>query len=209
MISPLHITVKLGHCVPDSCSNPDVRNGFQNFLNNVTGTTNALQAFIYDCHTADESIPIDASDWVVGSIILILVLIILVGTAIDLGLNVLQLSLVSDQTAAVFQGFSLYENIGKLFRVGPNRDGLGSIHGIRFISMTWVLLGHTYLKYITNNAFYNNYTDIIPLYAGSTTMSAVRSAPFSVDTFFLIGATLLAYLTMKELDKSQGGGAQF
>ena len=201
--------MKLGHCVPDSCSNPDVRNGFQNFLNNVTGTTNALQAFIYDCHTADESIPIDASDWVVGSIILILVLIILVGTAIDLGLNVLQLSLVSDQTAAVFQGFSLYENIGKLFRVGPNRDGLGSIHGIRFISMTWVLLGHTYLKYITNNAFYNNYTDIIPLYAGSTTMSAVRSAPFSVDTFFLIGATLLAYLTMKELDKSRGGGAQF
>jgi peptidoglycan/LPS O-acetylase OafA/YrhL len=86
---------------------------------------------------------------------------------------------------------------GKLFHVGPHKDGLGSIHGIRFISMSWVLLGHTYLKYVTNNGFYNNYLDIGDLYAGSYYMAAVRSAPFSVDTFFLIGATLLAYLTMK------------
>ena len=36
----------------------------------------------------------------------------------------------------------------------------------------------------------------------------VNSFP-SVDTFFLIGATLLAYATMKELDKKNGGDFKF
>ncbi len=201
---------KLGHCVPSTCTDQDVLVGFQNFLNNVTQPFDInLRGYLYNCHTTDESIPMEAADWVVGALILILVVIVLVGTAIDLWLNVLQLDIASDRVVVILQGFSIYENIGKLFRVGPNSEGLGSIHGIRFISMSWVILGHTYLKYVTNNGFYNNYVDILPLYAGANTMSAVRSAAFSVDTFFLIGATLLAYLTMKELDRSRGGGVQF
>ena len=201
--------VKLGHCVPSSCTDPDVLNGFQNFLNNVTASDNSLMAFLYNCHTADESIVMDASDYVVGALILLLFILILLGTVVDLTLNVLQLSMFSDRMAVVFQGFSLYENIGKLFHVVPNRDGLGSIHGIRFLSMAWVLLGHTYMKFWTNNGFFNNSVDIMPLLTVSNAMAAVRSGIFSVDSFFLIGATLLAYLTLKELDKQRGGGGEF
>ena len=40
-------------------------------------------------------------------------------------------------------------------------------------------------------------------------MSAVFNAFPSVDTFFLIGATLLSYITLKELDKSKGSGVVF
>ena len=63
--------VKLGHCVPSSCTDQDVLNGFQNFLNNVTASDNSLMAFLYNCHTADESIVMDASDYVVGALILL------------------------------------------------------------------------------------------------------------------------------------------
>jgi hypothetical protein len=202
----------MGHCVPSSCTDQDVRIGFQNFLNNITNALDVgfnINAFIYNCHTAEESIPLDASDWVIGILILLLVLVILAGTVLDLWLNVLQLGMIPDRLMVVLQGFSLYENIPKLFHVGPNSEGLASIHGIRFISMTWVILGHTYLKYVTNNGFYNNFMDVGTLYFDSNYMAALRSAPFSVDTFFMIGATLLAYLTLKELERRKGGGGKF
>jgi hypothetical protein len=72
-----------------------------------------LISYIYNCHTADESIGMDTSDWVVGAIFLLLAIVILIGTLIDLCINVLQLSLFSEHTLALMQGFSLYENIGK------------------------------------------------------------------------------------------------
>ena len=39
-------------------------------------------------------------------------------------------------------GFSVYTNGAKLLRGSQTQD-LGCLHGIRFLSMTWVILGHT------------------------------------------------------------------
>ena len=46
-------------------------------------------------------------------------------------------------------------------------------------------------------------------YLGNPLFAAVANSFPSVDTFFLIGATLLAYSTMKELDKNNGAGIKF
>ena len=41
---------------------------------------------------------------------------------------------------------SLYSNGARVLDVSMKREGnLGAIHGIRFISMTWVMLGHVYV----------------------------------------------------------------
>ena len=93
---------KLGHCVPSTCSHQDVRIGFQNFLDHAVGP-NILSGFVYNCHTAEETIALDAGDWAVGTLILILVSLILIGTLIDLWLNVLQLDMIPDSVTVFFQ----------------------------------------------------------------------------------------------------------
>ena len=40
-------------------------------------------------------------------------------------------------------------------------------------------------------------------------MNVIFNAFPSVDSFFLIGATLLTYLTLKELDRNKGGSVDF
>ena len=56
--------------------------------------------------------------------------------------------------------FSLYSNTKRLFNVSLPQSGdhLGCLDGLRFISMTWVVLGHTFsnineIMAITNTAF--------------------------------------------------------
>jgi hypothetical protein len=40
--------------------------------------------------------------------------------------------------------FSAYTNIIKIFKIEKNEGQLECLHGIRFFSMAWVVLGHTY-----------------------------------------------------------------
>ena len=70
--------------------------------------------------------------------------------------------------------------------------------------MTWVILGHNFLfgsqvLHVKNKEF----TDGIQSeHTGGLAFEAVLQGPFSVDTFFFIGATLVSYLLLKDLDKT-------
>ena len=44
----------------------------------------------------------------------------------------------------VFLAFSVYTNGKKILNVEQKGDQIFCIHGIRFVSMTWVILGHTF-----------------------------------------------------------------
>ena len=41
--------------------------------------------------------------------------------------------------------FSAYTNIRKIFHIPKDENQLLCLHAIRFISLSWVVLGHTYL----------------------------------------------------------------
>jgi len=68
--------------------------------------------------------------------------------------------------------------------------------------MGWVVFGHTYMHYITSVPFMANfsqfYTDILDNFGIRT----LYNASPSTDSFFLIGSTLLSYLTLKHLEKN-------
>ena len=84
-------------------------------------------------------------------------------------------------------------------------DRLDCIEGIRALSMTWVVLGHSFL-FSTSFLFINNkmFTDIDVYLESGMAFRAIAAGPYSVDTFFLIGATLVSYLLLKDLDKTNG-----
>ena len=44
----------------------------------------------------------------------------------------------------ILLSFSAYTNTVKLFKVGKNADQLDCLNAIRFLSLCWVILGHSY-----------------------------------------------------------------
>ena len=101
-----------------------------------------------------------------------------------------------------------------------NGNHLSCLDGMRFLSISWVVLGHTlnkitawfsshdlsYQQKVCFGIIYqNHFTDIshVKVYE-SFWFQAVDNAFPSVDTFFLMSGCLVTYLMLKELDKSKG-----
>lgn len=97
--------------------------------------------------------------------------------------------------------FSLYTNTKKWMSTRKSADDMGCIHGIRFLSTAWVVLGHTYFAFISGPIW--NYIDVKRLYKNWTVL-AVLNATFSVDTFFVMSGLLACYGIMKALQKTKG-----
>ncbi len=98
--------------------------------------------------------------------------------------------------------FSLFKTVPTLLATHQGSGVITSLNGIRVISMTWVILGHTY-------AFALSFTPVDNVaatlsVASRFTFQAVGNAFFSVDSFFFLSGVLVAYLTLKEMKKNDG-----
>ncbi|WAR11331.1 NRF6-like protein [Mya arenaria] len=100
-----------------------------------------------------------------------------------------------------FLAFSAYSNGVKILSTVQGAGSLGALNGIRFLSMAWVILGHTYvfaLGFDANLGVY--FFDELQ----KPSFSAVNYASVSVDSFFTLSGVLVAYLTLRELKKVGG-----
>ncbi|XP_066294090.1 nose resistant to fluoxetine protein 6-like isoform X1 [Branchiostoma lanceolatum] len=101
--------------------------------------------------------------------------------------------------------FSVRTNTRKLLSTRESPDSLGCLHGIRFLSMTWVILGHTF-------AFIIGYLDN-PLYGLNIikrfSFEPILNGFLSVDSFFFLSGVLMAYLMLLQLDKFRREGRRF
>ncbi|XP_052221340.1 nose resistant to fluoxetine protein 6-like isoform X1 [Dreissena polymorpha] len=106
---------------------------------------------------------------------------------------------------ALLLSFSVLSNARKILNTNQPSQTLTSVNGIRFISMTWVVLGHTYVFGLD---VLGNLATILPEYVKRFTFQAILNATFAVDTFFVLSGLLVAYLTFREIDKC-GGAKKF
>ena len=97
--------------------------------------------------------------------------------------------------------FSLYKTVPKILAINKQPDSaITCLHGIRVMSMCWVILGHisifTYL-YLENRISYvkNSVSDFS--YRGIT------GSVFAVDSFFLMSGLLVTYLTLRHMERGQ------
>ena len=137
--------------------------------------------------------------------------IVVLSSILDASLTSLNIGL---KSSGIWQGFSIYNNLIKLFNTnsGPSDGGnLSCINGIRAISISWVVLGHTFfemtsLGVLTGNGYMMNNYGIYGREDGPMdwATAAIWNGMFSVDSFFMIGAILLAFHTLKEMDKNKG-----
>ncbi|XP_041368659.1 nose resistant to fluoxetine protein 6-like [Gigantopelta aegis] len=101
----------------------------------------------------------------------------------------------------VFLAFSVYTNAKKLLNTSQPKGTLTAIHGIRFISMTWVILGHCMV-------FGLGVVDNILEFGQELkrfTFQCIINGTVSVDTFFTLSGLLVAYLTFKEMKRVKKG----
>ena len=200
-----------GQCVPDSCSLGDMSLILSLYLYDGLGFYAAPAS--ESCLTRDNSVELDSTDYTVISIIFAFGMLIFVGTIADMSIKHFKLDPDRNMKTffIIFQGFSLYVMFRKIFHVSENKDNLGCINGIRFLSMVWVIVGHTYLMLTIagSTPYISNSLSLFANFGEEYGMRFIFNATPSVDSFFLIGAVLLSFLTLQQLEKQNGGSIKF
>ncbi|XP_071495965.1 nose resistant to fluoxetine protein 6-like [Diadema antillarum] len=99
--------------------------------------------------------------------------------------------------------FAFSRNIPKLLGTKQGEGGITCLNGIRVISMSWVILGHT-LALVAQAGVGENLGTAFPAWLQSFSYQAILNAYFSVDSFFFLSGLLITYLTLKKMKESAG-----
>ncbi|PVD35697.1 hypothetical protein C0Q70_02660 [Pomacea canaliculata] len=81
---------------------------------------------------------------------------------------------------------------------------LSCLHGIRVITITWVILGHCFAMPTTATANTVGNTAAVLTMPQDWTMAPLVSGTLSVDTFFLLSGCLTSYLFLRQAQKAGG-----
>ncbi|XP_036139323.1 nose resistant to fluoxetine protein 6 [Monomorium pharaonis] len=95
---------------------------------------------------------------------------------------------------SVLMCFSIYTSTKIIFNTELNIDMIPIIHGLRFLSMLWIIMGHSILytlDYMDNKVWLMRFSQGLPI-------QVLSNATVSVDTYFFIGGFLLTYGYLKE-----------
>ncbi|XP_036138986.1 nose resistant to fluoxetine protein 6-like [Monomorium pharaonis] len=95
---------------------------------------------------------------------------------------------------SVLMCFSIYTSTKIIFNTDLNIDMIPVIHGLRFLSMLWIIMGHSILytlDYMDNKVWLVRFSQGLPI-------QVLSNATVSVDTYFFISGLLLAYMYLKE-----------
>ncbi|XP_011155266.1 nose resistant to fluoxetine protein 6-like isoform X2 [Harpegnathos saltator] len=96
--------------------------------------------------------------------------------------------------------FSVYTNTGIVFNTKLDANSLPVIHGLRFLSMVWVIMGHTIFYMID---YFDNKATAIRM-SDSIASQVISNASLVVDTYFFLSGFLLTYMYLiKSMGRTQ------
>ena len=102
------------------------------------------------------------------------------------------------QSHPLLKSFSLYSNGKFLFQTSENAAQLKSLHGIRFFSITWVVLCHAYMTAIDGPGV--NFMDMLDLIQDKNHVVIINGF-VSVDTFFFLSGLLVCIVFFRDMSK--------
>ncbi|GFY53418.1 nose resistant to fluoxetine protein 6 [Trichonephila inaurata madagascariensis] len=177
------LSLRLGICVPSGCSVDDIDQVAQ-----LVGKALTLHARASRCEVKEEN-KFDAINISVITAYSFAGLLMLIGSSIDIYSYYTGVAAVR-----VLLAFSLISNFQKFSNTKTSSDTLSCLNGIRFLCMSWVVLGHTYFN-VNFQMFLG--LEKVRAYAKDFAFQAVINATIGVDTFFCMGGLLVCYLTIK------------
>ncbi|KAL5014134.1 hypothetical protein ScPMuIL_008404 [Solemya velum] len=100
----------------------------------------------------------------------------------------------------ILEAFSVYTNAPKILSAKKARNAIHCLHGIRFMSILWIILGHTYNYGLISNEGVMTTANMVDAdtMIKRFTWQAVEGAGFAVDTFLLLSGMLNTWLFMND-----------
>ncbi|XP_021923342.1 nose resistant to fluoxetine protein 6-like isoform X2 [Zootermopsis nevadensis] len=202
-LSPASRQVFLGLCLPQSCGPADITS--------LLRPSSALQVLRVRPVPGDYSLLADTKFHILGGVLAVVCVLIAVGSCYELLLSRSQDNRQADGTvlpnckekvslgllSQLLLCFSAVRNGYKILNCNTPEDSLTSIHGLRFLSLAWVILVHTYLQVfaIAENKTLRTVTE------RNFMFQTISNATFSVDTFFFISGLLVTFLYYRTATK--------
>lgn len=190
------VNVKIAVCIPEVCSPQLITTIFQQISENVlNGTFSGVKVSSCQIHRKPDFQSVDIFAIVLFSVFAGLMFL---STGYDC-----VTSYIEKKPVRLLVAFSIISNGRKLFMINTkrSRNSIDCLTGIRVLSMVWVLHCHNYAFYATQNLI--NAVDVLAWYKKLWSMSILMGT-VSVDTFFFLSGLLVAWLGLRELDRTKG-----
>ncbi|CAG9806050.1 unnamed protein product [Chironomus riparius] len=181
-----------GFCMPASCSVAKIIQ----FLNQNILNENDLGAVGAQCR--DMSVHLEPLDYFAIVLFSLFALLIIASTTYEL----IILKSKHSEPNKLLASFSVYSNGYKLFEITKIKSpsSINCLHGLRAMSIFWIILGHR----ITNQYPWGNPKDFQAFILGKSIATGIINAhTLAVDTFFVMGALLMTWSTLKDCEKKQ------
>ncbi|XP_044271288.1 nose resistant to fluoxetine protein 6-like [Tribolium madens] len=176
-------------CVPDSCPTNDILRHFKKIISEMTEGLN-LNASLdeHHCLSEEDSLTMGLAQYVSLAILLIFIGVSLISTILDAVMS--KNSLIS--------AFSITSNYQKIVsRRRPN--DLDCIHGLRFLSTCYVIIGHRYLMAMFSPVI--NGLEILDWILNYSS-TIIIGGTICVDTFFMISGLLVSISFFEHVTKN-------
>ncbi|OWF37179.1 uncharacterized protein LOC110440531 [Mizuhopecten yessoensis] len=118
-------------------------------------------------------------------------------------LNRVEFTKTSDIGKRIVLSFSAVQSISQLMSYRRAANAIDCIHGIRTISILWIMLGNTYIYNIlpvTDSPLAVDMLDALEIMKRFT-FQAVMGAHYGIDTFLLISGCLITYRILSKFEK--------
>lgn len=189
-----YVSIRMAICVPSGCSMDDINE----VLSRVSDSTH-LYMKVKRCEVKEEIKYTPIMIFVI-SLYSFAGFMVLVGTLIDLYCYYAEKKL-SSRTVRVFMTFSFLSNFQKFINTSSSSNELSCLNGIRFLSMSWIILAHGYMSFI--HRVLNSYE--YALYRMEDPAIQVFFNGFmAVETFFFLGGLLVCYVSAKNVIVRKG-----
>ncbi|XP_044254781.1 nose resistant to fluoxetine protein 6-like [Tribolium madens] len=178
-------------CLPNECTVNDA-NTIGNILINtnrfIKNTGIEVEFMESLCQTVNDVYP----NLTTKAIITITVLLLLISVVFFSTIYNLYCVFYSKNSCPkLIEGFSIYTNSQKIFRMSPpTADHLSCLNGLRCISMLWVIYSHVHQFQLNNILTHSK--DIVD-WANNLQSMIVASGTYAVDTFLTIAGVLMSY----------------
>ncbi|KFM82899.1 Nose resistant to fluoxetine protein 6, partial [Stegodyphus mimosarum] len=181
------LSLRLGICVPSGCTLEDIDK-----MAKEMGKWLGFSAQASRCEVKEENKFTPVAIFVISAYAFAGFLMF-VGSMIDIYCYYTKV-IFRHKAVRLLLAFSLITNFRKFSNTETSSDTLRCLNGVRFLCMSWIVLGHTYLN-VNFQMFLG--LEKVRAYARDFAFQAVINASVAVDTFFFIGGLLVCYVTIK------------
>ncbi|XP_037269308.1 nose resistant to fluoxetine protein 6 isoform X2 [Rhipicephalus microplus] len=191
------IAVRVGICVPSTCSKDDVFKMLNPAVANLK-----LGVSVAECETKG-IITLTEEQLVAICMFGLLGTVLLLGTLLEIVLNIIERpsfceSFRKKADKSVLATFGVFRNLKQLLTTEDVPSAMQCLHGIRVITMFWVVLSQTYLN--VEFQAVRGLKFLIPA-VESLFFQVIVNGLLAVDTFFFLSGLLLAMNVIRSLDK--------